>query len=891
MKRAILLIATCLMLSACNDAKNQNCGMDKSGDTAKSWDFNLCEENQTGRIIYGFHPQSVEKSLVTHSDDIQKYTETVKADENLKARYEQSAKLAEIARKPFNSVTLLISICLIFVTCIILFFFRGVIKEKDSDGKQRYSFRVQALMFACWLICIAPLFDKLGFIQYTANDFMLAGEKIGVGTQRYILDMSSRGKAVIDETSETSHTYDIAKDEVKKLGRLVASFDQTDKALTYYINVGRSLNNQEPYPTITFPLDTVFHINSDSTDIYRASIQNSSNIYYTAGTATFDKADFGSFAAIAEKANWQRFQTDDISRFEANLEGFKNSLYTALGEDKKVNNETIKGAIAKLAYINRKNVLNKELQAGLTKLKPAYYQLLELACYDTVDAGNLSQRYIKYMSGEAFDGHPVCLMEDGKSLVALGSDAKADYEYQQKSVELKAKNTAAAIATYKELIEHLNTVHVTMNKALLHSLKSVNGLSTLEQAAKKGTGYFQAALLDISSTSNFDSNILTQFNTSYKFEISKTDKQMINEGFVSKASAKFSVMPLLDIEKYISSIERQLNIDEKFQNKEYQTLTAEYLEEHYINTSAQGDIAAQIDYYTRTPKSIFYNTLGITDECMNLNVACQEPTVSPIKALSILGADLEATSTSAYLAGIATGVADKALSNATKKGEDGKIGKKSKNKYAGKILKVINTVLSYLAPVLLALLVASAVFSYLIPLIITMPQFMIYIYYVISSIMIIACLPALLIRLVMPNDKDNLISIGMKFVKLAFFFLTMPTLITLCGTLTVHIANTAIHTFAIMTFFIPAGDIITETISYVILAYGILAAVSITAYTTIGLIECVLTFLEVDFAMDRKALELVENVEMIFFKIIPGLRSLNALFANFKSQIRKKQKR
>lgn len=891
MSRIIIVALTALILSGCNFSTDTEteCGLKEDGITPDSMNFEVCDQDKSLSIKTAIYPQLTEKSAVLQNNRAKEITTRIASDPQLAAFYESTAKKTAIAREPmFTTLCVLFAVLLIISAVIHLM--DGIIQEKEQQNhnQRRYqllrSAKYLGVFIAFGLLRFEGL-DNLSLGSYIASEAAFTGDKIGNAIARQIMQDETTGDAILDDKTQNTSTQNLAKDMVVKTARMVASDDQTSKSILFY--QAHDLNKPF-FKQISLSTDGLFHKETAKTKIYREAF-NSSNVLYTLGTYSYDKESFGSYTDLANKANWQNYVTDDAGAFQAKLEGFSASVTAALGVDPTYTNESVKTMIAQLAMINRGHILNKTAQETFKNLKPAYYQLLELACNDSIDAGKAAEKYIKFYNSETkIDGFPVCIQESGSALKPLGRTSDANYNFEAEAISTRDKNIEAATAIYSAETARINTILVNMNKSLVEVMKSAKGLTRTKQAAQGGVGVYAYSFLDIKLNNEFDSKILTQFNSSYRMEISDTDKQMVAEGFLTKDAAKYAVVNYIDIKKYLDYAEFKFTAGKQFKTKDYQDFTPEFIEESYKTSSASGSLWSKIEYNTRSPLDTYFTALGLGKECMEKFSVCPKPATSVLKALKTLGDSVGANSSALYVGSLSVGIASSAITKIADIKGAGKGGVGTKNKKI-KALNITNSIMSAIAPVAAVGIVASAIPSYLVPLMITLPPFLGWTYHTLFVMMSFVLLPFLLLRFAMPNDADNLVSIRDKIIKYVISLVFFTPILVITTVVTVELVEVSIRVFSLLQYhFLPTDDWIGVIVSYLIITYSLLAVIVMDVKLGYTIIKEVQYFLGNEHIMADKPTAIVDVVQQFFFRFIPGMHFITKAFQAFRNRYQKK---
>lgn len=895
MKKTVILAITLLLFGCGENNKTAECGMNSDSTTAVNSE--LCSENITFRMLYNSHPASADGIVQRSSKDrSSSYISSVKENAEQAKVLEATAAVQAVSTAPLYSTIYLLSALFFAYTIYVYLFNRFMMPEKDEQNRFRYSVFWFAIMTTVFYMMLSTRYifkDNVTLLGYAVGQLILTGEKFAQPIQRHTLNLITKGTATTDETSDTSASYAIAKDFVFKSFQIVVSAKQTDAQIIFATNKELVERGKSSFKATSFPISELVHQKDSSIEFYRESKLNSGSKWYNLGTLQLDKPGFQVNAALAEKADWTSYTTDDAGAFGAQLQGFADRLFTLTDSDKTINNETVKTLVHQLALINRNRVLTRFITETLPELESSYTAIQELACYDAVDAGNLSARYLSYLNGGKFDGHPLCLSDVGGSLKVLGKTAEANYEYQSTSIENRKQNLEQVKSNLKALIERFNAIEVTMNKGLLEALQTKRGRSAIKLAAKEGTGGFVTRFLDIQSTNDYTQRLMSQFSSSYNFTIENTDSAMLNEGFISKPSIKGYVLSYLNLKQYVTQVGQALAVDSRYVPKDSQALTPQLIEEHFATSSSSGAAMGMIEHAIRSPMTVFLNAMGVRGGCLERYEACKAPQSLPIRNLAALGQGLIANGSALYTGSVIAAITAKLASGSSAKAAAGIAAKKTKKLAAGTAVAVV---LGVVAPLIFLVILAGVILAYLVPLMITVSAFMSYIYYQVFAMSLMGLVVLVLLRCVMPSDAGNRRSLAWKLLKLSIYVAIYPTVLTLTVIMTSLITNNVITAYAWISYTsLPQGEsgfsgVIATAIGYFLLAYGLLAIIAVSIYAASQATATLLAYLGIEEIYAQQTLGLVRSVEFLFFKLIPGMKAMNMFFTGIRRDIDRKRK-
>ena len=891
---ALLLIT---LISGCSDENynKDNCGMSDSSINSNSLDTELCKENFVGNALRMIYPDNVAIGGVVSKDEI--FEERLKPsdkDPELNQKSEENSEKIAIARDPFNSYIKKAGI-IFFAYCAIIVFLSKTFFRENVNGKPRYTVMSTAIGGVVFFTLTFAYWDTLD--NGNAHGIIViqtafTGEKIGSAAGRMMIDGVIRGDSTLEETQH-SQSYFQAIQLAKSTVRAAGIADQTDKALIYTFNVDKSLKKQEPVKQMTFSTDDLFFQHSDVVSIHRGSKTNTGTKYYQIGTIPTTPESFGPYQKYAEKANYKMFLTDDMGQFDSMLKLFADNLKEISSRDKDGNNENIKATLTYLAMMNRDRVLTKLVKDNVKRSIDPFYLILEQACADIQEGIKIPNDYIKYLNGGDFKGHNACIKQNGTELIALGK-GDAERGMVEETITTRKAVVDKVYEFEKQLVEEYNKTLVAMNVALSDNLKSVASKEQIERMSKGGSFFMLAGMLDFYLTNNSDGQFMSLFANSYNIEITTANKMLVADGFLSKANNSYAVVPYINLEMYLGEVEKRLNIAGLGKNAKYETLTPAYFKEHYASSATADDLMTQLEYQVSSLNKMFFDSVGITKQCMADYSACEMPKVSPIKTIITLGQYLMNSGSSGYLATITAIMASNGIAKIAQGGKkDAAIGKakNKKRQNIGKGAKLASVVAVVFGGIFLMMILAGAILVYLLPILITVPIVHTFLNYLVFVLILPIIADLQLLRLTLPNDRDNWFAIGDKYIKIMICVLTFSTVNLFAAITTITLISVMMYSSAWAIYlFVPQGDFISDVIGYVLIATCQLAIVIMcvkSVYTTI--IKNYLGWLDMEYIMIGEPMQTVDATQTIFYKLIPAYKAMQAIAPALKNKQKRKQ--
>jgi len=223
-----------------------------------------------------------------------------------------------------------------------------------------------------------------------------------------------------------------------------------------------------------------------------------------------------------------------------------------------------------------------------------------------------------------------------------------------------------------------------------------------------------------------------------------------------------------------------------------------------------------------------------------------------------------------------------ALVKATQGGsKEAGVGKAKNNKRIALngTARLASMIMMLLGGVFLWMIFLGAIPAYLTTSILVVPMVMAFLNYLVFIILLPIINDAQLMRLLLPNDRDNYLSIIDKYLKVKLFLWFFPVVLIFAAVLTIGFYSIFIQAGTWLIYhFTPQGSLAGDLIAYVLIALMVLAIALMTVRAVFStIVDGFLNWTNMEYAFIGNPVAIANTTETIFFKIMPIFQSLKAL--------------